>query len=111
MPHGVIEHGGLTEEKIEQVMEAVFHGCRDSGLFLDQDIKVRAITYTSFMLPSVLSSFVHVSLKIIAGRTPDQKRALSKHVFDRLCSLQLKACSITVEVCDIDGNSYQKHEG
>ena len=55
-------------------MHAVFDGALHSQLFLPDgaDIKVRAMAYSNFKLGDGKASFVHVVVKILAGRTDEQ---------------------------------------
>ena len=109
MPHCIIEHspdippGGL--------IHAVFDGALHSQLFLSNgaDIKVRAIAYQNFKLGDGKASFVHVVAKILAGRTDDQKQRLSQEIIKKLSGLGHQDISITVEVVDMERQSYQKH--
>jgi 5-carboxymethyl-2-hydroxymuconate isomerase len=52
------------------------------------------------------SDFIHVTLKILSGRTVEQKQMLSTLVGDELQQLKLQGCSLTVEVMDIARESY-----
>lgn len=91
-------------------MSSVINGAIESDLFdkAGADIKVRAISYDDHISGSTLSSFVHVSLKILSGRTEEQKCLLSDSVLNKLLELGLSDCSVTVEVVDIDRASYAK---
>ena len=92
-------------------MHAVFNGALHSQLFLPDgaDIKVRAIAYQNFKLGDGKTSFVHVVVKILAGRTDEQKQRLSQEIIKKLSGLGHQDISITVEVVDMERQSYQKH--
>ena len=92
-------------------MHAVFNGALHSQLFLPDgaDIKVRAIAYQNFKLGDGKASFVHVVVKFLAGRTDEQKQLLSQEIIKKLSGLGHQDISITVEVVDIERQSYQKH--
>ena len=92
-------------------MHAVFDGSLHSQLFLPNgaDIKVRAIAYQNFKLGDGKTSFVHVVVKILAGRTDEQKQRLSQEIIKKLSGLGHQDISITVEVVDMERQSYQKH--
>lgn len=106
MPHCIIEHSNSI--KSDKLVSLVFKGALKSDLFKDDDIKVRALEYVKYQTGNEKSNFVHVTLKILSGRNQDQKLSLSQLVLDELSSISLKKCSLTVEVVDMDTNSYSK---
>ena len=109
MPHCIIEHSPNISP--DGLMHAVFNGALHSQLFLPDgaDIKVRAIAYQNFKLGDGKASFVHVIVKILAGRTDEQKQRLSQEIIKKLSDLGHQDISITVEVVDIERQIYQKH--
>ena len=109
MPHYIIEHSPNIPP--EGLIHAVFNGALHSQLFLPNgaDIKVRAIAYQNFKLGDSKTSFVHVVVKILAGRTDEQKQRLSQEIIKKLSDLGHQDISITVEVVDMERQSYQKH--
>ena len=108
MPHCLVEHS--TKLDGELLMEKVFLGARRSGLFdaEGRDIKVRALPYTTYMSGAGESEFIHVVLRILSGRNADQKAQLSTAVITELEALGLIDISISVEVVDMDRESYRK---
>ena len=110
MPHFVIEYSQNLEEQTSAttLMDKVFTGGIDSELFAEKDIKVRAIAYNQQINGANLSDFIHISSKILSGRNSTQKSQLSAAVLAQLQSLELKNTSITVEVLDMDKESYAK---
>lgn len=108
MPHCIIEHSAQIDGAI--LVPLVHQGALDSGLFEPEgsDIKVRAMSYANYQTGSVDIHFVHVGLRILSGRTPDQKLHLSGLVLEKLKSKLRCDCSISVEVIDVDRQSYAK---
>ena len=108
MPHCVIEYSVETPTK--PLMKTVYDSTLASGLFdpSGKDIKVRAMPYTYQQNGAGLAGFIHVTLKILSGRTTEQKRHLSTTVLTALHDLGFTNCSLTVEVIDIDRDSYAK---
>lgn len=108
MPHCVIEHSNALASA--ELMSSVYEGAVESGLFdkSGKDIKVRALPYAFFQTATEKSDFVHVTLKILSGRTTAQKQVLSSLVLEKLVSLSYDAVSLTVEVQDMDRDSYAK---
>lgn len=108
MPHCIIEHSpALSAHSLNQ---SVFTGALASSLFDSEgrDIKVRSLAYDHYQTGKQVQDFVHVQLRILSGRSAEQKAKLSQAVMDELSSLHLQHTSITVEVIDMDRASYQK---
>ncbi len=108
MPHCVIEHSKNLDSEL--ILPLVYSGALNSNLFDPSgiDIKVRAITYDSYLTGKNKSDFIHVTLKILSGRNNEKKQMLSRSVLEQLEKIGLEKCSITIEVVDIDRDSYAK---
>ncbi len=90
MPHCVVEHSINLDSDL--LVQKVFLGALNTGLFEPDggDIKVRAIGYNSYMTGPKKSDFIHVILKILSGRTPEQKLSLSSAVIEELAAIKLR---------------------
>jgi len=110
MPHCVIEYSEGLEVFTEPVhlINAVFQGALSSGLFTEPDIKTRAVSYKHYQTGAEQKEFVHVTLKILSGRTIEQRHNLSEMVLKELQALELHAVSLTAEVCEMEKASYAK---
>ncbi|WP_108649069.1 5-carboxymethyl-2-hydroxymuconate Delta-isomerase [Dongshaea marina] len=110
MPHCIIEYSKPIEEHvaIEQLVERVHSSAFDSGLFRESDIKTRAIGYEHFKLGEEHNNFIHLSVKILPGRTDEQKAMLADGVLNALGSLAMTDLALSVEVVDLPGDSYIK---
>lgn len=108
MPHCIVEHSSTIDENA--LITLVFRGALESKLFEadGSDIKVRALSYSNYQTGNENIDFVHVTLKILSGRNAEQKSLLSQTVLEQLKTLDLIHCSITIEVVDIDRDSYSK---
>ena len=108
MPHCVIEHSAKIDG--EALVSSVYEGALESNLFEPEgsDIKVRAVPYSYFKTGNVDINFVHVTLRILSGRSVIQKTNLTQLVLAQLKALQISNCYISVEVADIDRASYAK---
>jgi len=108
MPHCIIEHA--TEIEGRTLMPLVFEGALASQLFEadGSDIKVRALPYIDFITGNSELNFIHVILKILSGRSTEQKLMLSNLVLAKLKTHGIKRCSISVEVVDIERGTYTK---
>jgi len=92
------------------LIHLVFNGVLESGLFEPDgsDIKVRAISYLNYRVGNSCRNFIHITLKILSGRSVENKRVLVESVLNHLKTEVLENCSITVEVVDIDFKTYKK---
>lgn len=108
MPHCIIEHSTSLDAKL--LLPLVFSSVKSSQLFAQDgsDIKVRALAYQHYLVGQSQSDFVHVVLKILSGRTTKQKQQLTQLVLTALQQLPYQGCSYTVEVVDMDRDSYAK---
>ncbi|MCG9692720.1 5-carboxymethyl-2-hydroxymuconate isomerase [Vibrio sp. Isolate22] len=108
MPHCIIEHSSTINA--EQLNNKVFLGALNSELFEadGRDIKVRSIAYENYQTGTEKEDFIHVTVRILSGRSDTDKAMLSETVMTQLLSLSLSSASITVEVVDMDRNSYAK---
>ena len=110
MPHCIIVYSiNLNEEAFRTtLMREVYCATHSSGLFSSDDIKFRAIPYAYYAAQNEQQSFIHVVLKILSGRTLEQRSLLSCSVLEMLDKLTLTQVSLTVEVIEIEGDSYTK---
>lgn len=108
MPHCIIEHASKIDGKT--LMSLVFEAALASQLFeVDgSDIKVRALPYDDFITGNSALNFIHVTLKILSGRSTEQKLMLSNLVLEKLKSHGIKGCAISVEIVDIARATYVK---
>lgn len=114
MPHCIIEYAKPLEKVISSsaLMQAVYHGALKSELFEPTDIKLRTVPYVEFASGENQNAlFVHVCLKILSGRTLEQRTMLSQAVLSELNGLESdfsSETSLTVEVYEIEKASYAK---
>jgi 5-carboxymethyl-2-hydroxymuconate isomerase len=108
MPHCVIECSDRLDSDV--LTSKVYLGALASDLFAPDgsDIKVRALAYSSYVVGGAKTDFVHVTVRVLSGRTMLQKVTLSKAIQAKLNELGLVSCSITVEIVDIERTSYLK---
>ena len=111
LPHCIIEYARPLEARLNptELINAVYHGACDSGLFEGPDIKTRAIAYEAYLTGADATAFIHVTARILSGRSIEKKQRLSSTVAKRLADLGLTDISITVEIIDMERESYEKH--
>ncbi|MEH6579798.1 MAG: 5-carboxymethyl-2-hydroxymuconate Delta-isomerase [Amphritea sp.] len=110
MPHCIIEYAKDLESAIHipRLIQAVHAGALKSALFDEDDIKTRATGYEHYQTGNGDLPFVHVTAKILSGRSEQQKAYLSRQILAELKSLQLASLSLTVEVSDMTRETYAK---
>ncbi|MBU1712985.1 MAG: 5-carboxymethyl-2-hydroxymuconate Delta-isomerase [Proteobacteria bacterium] len=110
MPHCIIEYSNEIEKFVKpiQLTNAVYQGALKSGLFKDDDIKTRSIAFDSYQSGSLRKAFVHVTVKIFSGRNLEQKKTLSELIISQLKTIDFPSTLLTVEVVEIEKESYAK---
>lgn len=111
MPHCIVEYSQDLTAKVtaKTLNQLVFEAAWQSTLFTkEEDIKVRSIEYTDYQIGRTKGEFIHVLLKIMKGRTLEQKMQLTGRVVNQLKGLGLTDVSLTAEVVEIDTDSYAK---
>ena len=86
MPHFVIDCSeNVIEQKTpEEIMQTVYDVAESTGLFAENDIKVRISPYKYYKLGKTKEGFIHVFGNIMEGRNTEQKAELSKKIIEKL---------------------------
>ncbi len=110
MPHCIIEYSNDLEQtdKILLVLEMVNESMVSSGLFNVDSIKVRAIPVSKYLIGGKTVPFIHATVRLLAGRTDEQKHILSQAILDTISKQFHSIDNITVDVIDINPNCYSK---
>ncbi len=110
MPHCIIEYSKEIEDKIKpiELIKKVYQGALKSNLFKDKDIKIRTISFTDYQTGNKKINFIHVTVKILSGRSQELRALLSNLILNELKNINIKSISITVEICEIENKSYSK---
>ncbi len=116
MPHLILEYtNNLPAFDVQQALIACNTVLIESGHFEGPDIKSRAVRLDSFMVgdDSVPTGFVHVTLRLLDGRSPVTKGMLANDLLSALHSLvhteNPTALQLSVEICDMELSSYAKY--
>jgi len=111
MPHCIIEHSEdvLSSVNQQQLIDTVLTGAKRSELFELDHIKLRTQSYEYYQKGDVKQAgFIHVTLRILEGRTEEQRQELSEKVLSEFDGLSLKHVTITVEIVEMETASYSK---
>lgn len=112
MPHMVISYAKPVENqvKIQELVQEIWNGADESGLFTSGAIKARAFPVEGFVTGGTDKLFIHVDAKLFVGRTDEQKQDMIQRVFDKIDALVSKDVSISVEAIDMDMPNYIKRD-
>ena len=119
MPHIIIETSKniLASEslkigqEIQQIMKKIVEGNFDP----DQ-CKIRVITYENYIvgLEENDENFIHISIKILAGRAVEVRQKLASKSFEfvnnfyKNLKLSQKRCDISIDIIEMNRETYQK---
>ncbi len=111
MPHIIIEYAKqlANDEQIAALLQSVHHSIADSGLFEASHIKTRAYPFRAFTNAGGNDPYIHIQARIKSGRDSDNKKRLAEAILADLKKLSIPAGVITVEVIDMDRDSYAKY--
>ncbi|MCG9697062.1 5-carboxymethyl-2-hydroxymuconate Delta-isomerase [Shewanella sp. Isolate11] len=111
MPHCIIEYSAALTDKLDvsDLVQAVHQGAIACGLFEPSAVKTRSYPSQHNQVGLLTDgSFVHITFKIMPGRSEEQKQLLTQTVYQHLNELAENVNSITMEVLDIAKSSYFK---
>jgi len=110
MPHCIIEYSQNLEQEVPPVdwLDVVKSACLTSGLFAGEDLTLRALAYKNFVTGGKDDAFVHVTIRMLSGRSVESRRMLSSLVLDALQGFKVVNVSFTVEICEMDKETYTK---
>jgi 5-carboxymethyl-2-hydroxymuconate isomerase len=119
MPHIIIETSKniLASEslkigqEIQQIMKKIVEGNFDP----DQ-CKIRVINYENYIvgLEENDENFIHISIKILAGRAVEVRQKLTSQSFEfvnnfyKNLKLSQKRCDISIDIIEMNRETYQK---
>jgi 5-carboxymethyl-2-hydroxymuconate isomerase len=111
VPHIIIEYSEklLADDEVLTMLQAVHRSIADSGLFKANQIKTRAYSFKEFTNAGESNPYIHIQARIKIGRDADNKKRLGEVILMGFETLNIQASVITVEVIDMDRDSYGKY--
>jgi 5-carboxymethyl-2-hydroxymuconate isomerase len=108
MPHFIIDCSeDIIEQKSpEEIMQAVYEVAEATGLFAENDIKVRINPYKYYKLGGTKKNFIHVFGNIMEGRTVAQKASLSKKVVEKLNQIFPDISILSMNIREFESATY-----
>ncbi len=110
MPHIVVEISQGVDEcvDIKALLESLRNAAADTRVIEFSDIKLRATAYQEWMMVGQGDSFIHITCRLLSGRTDQQKEILAIALRDATASLARNITSISVDIVDMNAVAYKK---
>lgn len=113
MPHAVIEYPSSLRPRAEAagLLQAVHGVMLQSGLFTAGDIKTRVYETAQWVVGEAAAGegeFVHLTVSLLAGRTVEQRQALSNAMHAVLLEKLPATMQLTVNIHEMDRDTYKK---
>ncbi|MDH5258025.1 MAG: 5-carboxymethyl-2-hydroxymuconate Delta-isomerase [Gammaproteobacteria bacterium] len=111
MPHLIVEYVChlVTDEAVFAMIDSVHDATKETGLFVESHIKIRAIPISFYRTGGRSDPFIHAQLRIKSGRNDAQKKKLADAVLAAILQQAWPVKVTTVEVVDMDAASYAKY--
>ena len=111
MPHIIVEYpeSSITDQEISKMLRIIHERVASSGLFEKSHIRTRAYPFKKYTHGASDKPYLHIQARIKSGRDSNQKKILSSRILQGVTSLDLPVSVITVEIIDMDRESYSKH--
>jgi 5-carboxymethyl-2-hydroxymuconate isomerase len=94
--------------RMRDILLALHHAAALTGVIKAEDLKLRAQAFDDYLVAGEQKSFFHVTLYMLAGRTPQQKEALSVAIRKALVERLPDTHSLSVDIRDMDPDAYKK---
>ncbi|HEV7231372.1 MAG TPA: 5-carboxymethyl-2-hydroxymuconate Delta-isomerase [Bacteroidia bacterium] len=108
MPHFVIDcsENILKLKSPEEIMQAVYDVAEATGLFAQDDIKVRINPFKYYKLGKAKNDFIHIFGNIMEGRTISQRSDLSRQIISRLKMLFPEVSILSININEFEKATY-----
>jgi 5-carboxymethyl-2-hydroxymuconate isomerase len=93
---------------MREILLALHHAAASTGVVKAADLKLRAQSFDDYLVAGEQKSFFHVTLYMLARRTPQQKETLSVEIRKALVALLVDTHSLSVDIRDMDPDAYKK---
>ena len=111
MPHIIVEYAKqrVNDTQVDAMLHTIHHSIVESSLYKPVMIKTRAYPFTKFTNAGGSEPYIHIQARIKATKDLDKKKRLSDAIIKGLSTLNIPASVITVEVIDMERDSYGKY--
>jgi 5-carboxymethyl-2-hydroxymuconate isomerase len=109
LPHIVCHYSvGQRMPPVHDILLALHHAAASTGVVKAEDLKLRAQAFDDYLVAGEQRSFFHITLYMLAGRTPQQKETLSVEIRKALVELLADTHSLSVDIRDMEPDAYKK---
>jgi len=112
MPNLVLEYSNSVDERVnvQSLLEDLHQAMIESGLFETSSVKSRALRCHHWLVGDEGDSvdFIHINFDLLAGRSTEQKRELSRSLMNVLQQQASHVQSLTINIRDMDVDCFQK---
>lgn len=110
MPHLILDYSHDLDADIPAACDTLFDAMAGHEAFPDPEaIKLRAAAWSNYRSGTKGGTFAHATIRLLSGRTPEAKADLSATILAAMRECLSAADSLTVEIRDMDRDSYAKH--
>lgn len=108
MPHLVVEYFAPEGLDGPAVLSDLLDTAVATGIMQRADVKARLLPSEVILLGDGRSSFIHVTVSMLAGRTPEAKLGLSVALTGKLREVCPDIEAISADIRDMDPDCYKK---
>lgn len=111
MPHIIIEyaHPIADNHDMNAICSTLFEAAMATGVFKTrEDVKVRALPASHWFQEVENSTFAHVTVRLMEGRTLEQKAMLTRALLEKADELLPDVGTISVDIKELDPKTYQR---
>jgi 5-carboxymethyl-2-hydroxymuconate isomerase len=110
MPHCIVDYSLSLESEVDlrAAVNSIHQSMLASELFVKPGIKVRLKAFVDYSVDGEVMPFAACVIRLLSGRTIEQKQDLSKRIFLTLQQVFGTRCSCSVEIFDMENDSYTK---
>jgi 5-carboxymethyl-2-hydroxymuconate isomerase len=109
VPHIVCHYSADQKmPTVREILLSLHNAAASTGIVQAEDLKIRAQSFDEFLVAGEERSFFHVSFYLLAGRTSQQKQALSVELRRVLSQMLPNTHSISIDIRDMDTEAYKK---
>ncbi len=119
MPHLTIEHSSDIQKNSVKILQTEIQNIMSGveGNFDADQCKARSFSFDEYLvgkLDQSAASFIHITLKVLTGRSAEVRKNLAEKIsqFTQKFFLELKLetqrCDISVDIVEMERDIYQK---
>lgn len=111
MPHIIIEYAKPIADQydLNALCKQLFEASLETGVFkIPQDVKVRAIPATHWFQQVENDLFIHVTVRLLSGRTTEQKAQITNAILQKADEILKDVGTISVDIKELDPATYAR---